>query len=620
MVGNLVEEEKESNKRESMNYLESLFYSLRDITKERWFKVDMLAILAGLAGGIGAVLFRGMIAINQKIFFGTLLPQISFSASKYNLGLIALPALGGLIIGPIIYKVSPETKGHGVPEVMEALNLRGGRIRTRVAFIKILVSSITIGSGGSAGREGPIAQIGSSVGSMVGQRYKLTERDIRLLVVCGAAAGIAATFNAPLGGVLFGLEVLYRRIEPLDAIPILLASVVGTSVAISILGPSPSLTVPPFPFPKVQELGLYLIFGLIFGVISFVWVRIFYKIEDFFDEVKIIPPQYRLAVGGLFVGMLGIISLNILGINYAETANNPKIMGLINDNIMGVGYGGVDLAMLGGLPLTLLFILGLLKIFSTSFTIGTGGSGGIFAPSLYIGTMLGGALGLTFHNYFPNLVETPTAYSLVGMGALFAGAASAPLTCIIFIPEMARNFNLFLPLMLACSTSYAVAHVLLKGSSIYTLKLERRGVKIREEWAPTLEKIKVEDAMNTNLVTISQNDYLADLHDIMLERHHLGYPVVDGNKLSGIITFDDLIKVPLDERNGVLISEIMTKNLIVTYPDETLQKALEKLHRNDIGRLPVVEKDNPEKLVGIITRSDILRALEIAVLKEREMY
>ncbi|MFQ6051821.1 MAG: chloride channel protein [Candidatus Hydrothermarchaeota archaeon] len=614
-----MKEEKVSPRKGSMRNLTSIYCSLRDITKERWFKVDMLAILAGLAGGIGAIVFRGMIAINQKIFFGTILPEISLFAGNHNLSLILLPALGGLIIGPIIYKVSPETKGHGVPEVMEALSLRGGRIRTRVAFVKIIVSSITIGSGGSAGREGPIAQIGSSVGSIIAQRYKLTERDVRLLVVCGAASGIAATFNAPLGGVLFGLEVLHRRIEPLDAIPILLASVIGTSVAISVLGPNPSLVVPPFPFPRVQELGLYLIFGLIFGLISFIWVKIFYLVEDFFDEIKFIPPQYRLAVGGIFVGIFGIISMSIIGINYGGT-NNPEIMRLINDNIMGVGYGGMELAIAGGLPLALLLVLGLLKICSTSFTIGSGGSGGIFAPSLYIGSMLGGAMGLTFHNLFPHLVKTPTAYCLVGMGALFAGAASAPLTCIIFIPEMAKNFNLFLPLMLACSTSYAVSHVLLKGSSIYTLKFERRGVKIREEWAPTLEKIKVEDAMNTNLITVSQNRCLADLHDIMLEKHHLGYPVVDGNRLVGIITFDDLIKIPLERRDKVLISEIMSKNLIVTYPDESLQKALDKLHKNDIGRLPVVDRKNPDKLIGIITRSDILRALEIAVSREREMH
>jgi len=426
---------------------------------ERIGIVDILGLMAGLAGGLGAVIFRFMIDFNHRLFFDLILPNIPFNTGDTNFGIIFLPAIGGLIAGPIIFAFAYETRGHGVPEVMEAIHLRSGRIRKRVAVIKVIVSSITIGSGGSAGREGPIAQIGATMGSILGRLFHLREDDVKLLIVCGMSAGIAGTFNAPLGGALFGLEVIYREFRPLDAVPIILASVVGAAVASAFFGLKPAFQAPPLPFTNPVELFFYFILGLCFGLVAVLWVKIFYAIEDLFIILKI-HPRFKPAIGGLLTGCIGV-QFPLYG-------------------IMGVGYEGINLALIGTFPLILLLILGILKIFATSFTIGSGGSGGVFAPSLFIGTMLGGAFGLLFHGAFPEIIQYPFTYSLAGMGALFAGAARAPLTCMIIIPEMTNDWSLLPPLMLSCVTSFLISSFLLRASSIYTLKLERRGVKLKE--------------------------------------------------------------------------------------------------------------------------------------------
>ena len=421
--------------------------------------LNVSGAIVGILGGIGAIVFRMMISFNRWLFFEFLLPKLPLHWAGLNWGVMLMPALGGLIIGPVILRLAPETKGHGVPEVMEAVALKGGRIRRRVAFLKILVSSITIGSGGSAGREGPIAQIGASLGSLIGEHINLDSRDRRLLVVCGLSSGIAGTFNAPLGGMLFGLEVLYRGIEPLNAVPVALASVMGAAVVTAYYGPKPSFIAPPtLTFSNPVELVFYLLLGLIFGVISVVWVKTFYAVESLFERLKIYD-GYKQAIGGLATGIIGMF--------------------LIPYGVMGVGYEGINMVLAGKLGLTLLLVLGIAKMVATSFTIGSGNSGGVFAPSLYMGAMFGGALGLLFDMIFPNVITEPFTYSLAGMAALFAGAAQAPLSMIIMIPEMSNDYSLLPPIMASSVTSFAIAHLLLRGSSIYTLKLERRGVRIR---------------------------------------------------------------------------------------------------------------------------------------------
>jgi CIC family chloride channel protein len=555
----------------------------------------ILAVVVGLCGGVGAIIFRFMISINRKIFFQWFLNLVSINISNWNLGIILLPVIGALIVGPIISRVAIETKGHGVPEVMEAVHLYGGKIRSRVAFIKVLVSSITIGSGGSAGREGPIAQIGSSLGSLIAQKLNLSERYRKLLVGCGMASGIGATFNAPLGGALFSMEVLMKEYNAISATAIILSSVVGTTFASIWLGSSPAFHLfKPLEFNHPLELIFYLLMGLIFGILSVIWVKTFYKIEDFFDNKVKIPLSLKPALGGFFTGILGVFTISY--------------------GILGVGYEGIDLALAGKLSLTLLITLGILKILSTSFTIGSGGSGGIFAPSLFIGAMFGGAFGILFNFFFPQIAITPMTYALVGMGALFAGAANAPLTCIVMIPEMTRDYSLLPAMMAACVSSYLISFVFMKDN-IYTLKLLRRGVSLDTD--NILSEIRVKDVMTKKVETLESKMKVHELIKLMLkEGHgHMGYPVMKNNKLFGIITFDDIQDSDTDES----IEELCTRNVITIYPKNTVQKAVRLMQEYGIGRLIVVDEEDKDKILGIISRTDILKAYNQMVKLKREL-
>ncbi|HEX54722.1 MAG: chloride channel protein [Candidatus Altiarchaeales archaeon] len=552
-----------------------------------------LAIMVGIIGGLAAILFRILIEFFHDIFFDYLLSLISFDLLGHNLSIILLPAIGGLIVAPIIAKIAIEAKGHGIPEIMESIHLHGGRIRGRVGFVKALASSITIGSGGSAGSEGPIGQISASLGSLIGQKLNLPERRIKLLTVCGVAAGIGATFNAPLGGAIFAMEVLLTEIETISATSIILSSVVGTTLAEIWLGPSPAFKLTPelsmyHPFSPPGhpiELLFYLTMGLIFGLIAILWVRILYLIEDFFDSLRI-NFYFKPAIGGLLTGVLGLF--------------------FIDYGILGAGYESVDVALAGRISLSLLILLGILKILSTSFTIGSGGSGGIFAPSLFIGAMFGGAFGLILNQIFPEIVKFPMAYALVGMGALFAGAAGAPLTCIIMIPEMAGNYFLIPAMMVACVSSYLVFSVFSR-ENIYTLKLVRRGIAIDVDHV--LSEVKVRDIMTKKIDSVNEDMRIPDLIKKMLREGHTGYPVIKDNELIGIVTFRDLSEADMNERVG----DICTREVFTIGPNASAQDAVRMLFDKGVGRLIVTDEKNPKKILGIISRTDILKAYQTMI-------
>jgi CIC family chloride channel protein len=564
----------------------------------KWLLLDLLGAVAGIVGGLGAIVFRVTLDFNRWLFFDLLLPKISVYAYGFNWAYIVLPILGGLIIGPIIMKFAPETKGHGVPEIMEAVALKGGKIRKRVAFLKIFASSVTISSGGSAGREGPIAQIGASIGSFIGETLNLDAHEIRLLVVCGLAAGIAGTFNAPLGGALFGMEILYRGIGLFNAIPVIFASVIGAATVSSYYGTSPSFNAPAsLTFTNPSELIWYLLLGLIFGVISILWVKLFYGVEDGFDKLRI-NSRYKFAIGAAMAGLIGVFY--------------PTY------GIMGVGYEGINQALVGSFAITLLLTLGVLKMVATAFTIGSGGSGGIFAPSLYIGAMFGGALGLIFQFIAPGMISQPFTYSLAGMAALFAGAAQAPLNVIIMIPEMSNNYSLLAPIMISSVTSFMVAWLFMRGSSIYTLKLERRGVKLKMGRSFVLEYVTVGEIMTKNVISVRADMPLSALELLVEESHHQGFPVTEKGRLVGMVTVNDITKVAMDNREKTQVKDVLTESLTVTSPDATVQTALDDMCKRNVGRLPVVDQGDPMHLVGIITRSDIVRAYDMATARAAE--
>jgi CIC family chloride channel protein len=555
-------------------------------------QVTLLAIFTGVFGGIGAVIFRLMIQMNNTLFFGTF---SRFTSS--SIGLFIIPILGGLLVGQITSRVAWETKGHGVPEIMEAVELEHGVIRPRVPFAKVIASSICIGSGGSCGREGPIAQIGAGFGSIMGVKLHLRESDMRTLVVAGVSAGIAATFNAPLGGILFGIEIiLLGRLSPRSFIPICLAVITGMSVSTYFLGTTPAFVVPAYRHEHPLEILFYLLLGLMCGLVSVGWVRGFYLIEDLFEKLPL-RNDLKPALGGAIVGLISIIG-------YEE--------------VQGVGYETIEAVIKNNLLVESLLLLCLFKIVATACSIGSGGSGGVFAPSLFVGAMLGGAYGYFVVRVIPE--ASAGAYAVVAMAAVFAGAARAPLTMIFMTMELTRDYQMVLPIIAAVAVSYLVSEALME-ENIYTLKLLHRGVNLRAaQYKDSLDVVTVGEAMRKREEIL--HFHPEDTQEYILQCHTSGdyvykrYPVLalDNHHLLGVVTLGQIVDMIETDSFPGTIGDIMIKGdqMAVVYAKETLHHALNQLVRYGVNSLPVLSskrEPNPE-FVGLISRTDILVALE----------
>lgn len=552
----------------------------------------ILIILVGLASGLGAVLFRWMISGFNTAFFDGGETAFGFLGKYY---VIILPALGGLLVGLLIHFLAREAKGHGVPEVMIAVNAKGGRIRSRVAAIKALASSICIGSGGSAGREGPIVQIGSSVGSAVGQWFKLPEDWVKLLVACGAAGGISATFNAPIAGIFFALELILRRFTARNFIFVGLSSVTAASVAYVFFGTSPTFTqIPEYTWSSGWEIPFYIVLGIIAAFVALGFVRVLYKCEDIFNGWRF-PDYLKPAIGGIAVGA----------------------MGLFYPHLFGVGYEGAEVAILGGFGVGVLLAMCLLKILATSLTIGSGGSGGIFAPSLFIGAMLGAAIGMGANALFPGIGAEPGAYALVGMGAVFAAAAYAPITAILILFEMTREYLIILPLMMAVLTSTFIARRISR-ESIYTMKVRRKGIRITEGEMDPLQFVTVGEVMSRDFPTVSPKMPITELATELERTGHHGFPVIDDEgRLYGCVTLSD-VEEGLERGNPDLkVRDIATRNPVTAYPEQSVRDILLRLGTMDVGRIPVVARDDPSRLLGVLRRHDIIRAYRKAAAEAK---
>ena len=567
----------------------------------------VLAVVVGMLAGLGAVAFRWMIRGFGWLFFNRGAALFDFLGDYY---VIVLPALGGLVVGLLIYFLAREAKGEGPPEVMEALALRGGRIRQRVAVVKALASSICIGSGGSVGREGPIVQIGSSVGSTIGQWLRLPEDWVRTLLLCGAAGGISATFNAPIGGVLFALEVLERRFVGRHFGFIVISSVTADLIAHRLLGTDPSFIIPSYNMASNWEVPLYVVLGIVAALVAVVFVRFFYRCQDFFNiNVRRVPAYIKPALGGLVVGAIGFFYPEAFGVGYGRSYGPGGAL---------LQSGALDLALIGQLGLLTLIALLFLKMVATSVTLGSGGSGGVFAPSLFIGSMLGGVFGVTAHWLFPTVtgseVEASGAYALVGMGAFFAAVVRGPMTAIILLFEMTRNYALILPLMTAVIISTFVARAFSR-ESIYTLGLTRRGVDIhRREEADIMRSITVGDIMTRDFPTVPLSMSISEVMDRLHDSGHHGFPVLDeSGDFSGIVTLQD-VEAALSKKDASLtVGDIANRSPIVAYPDQSVHDALARLGGRDVGRLPVVDRGNPKRLLGVLRRHDVTRAYAKAV-------
>jgi CIC family chloride channel protein len=420
-----------------------------------------LALVIGAGAGGGAIVFRWLITTFTRIMSG----HADYSDAGHapnpivpGLGMwfvLAAPVVAGLVYGPLVQRFAPEARGHGVPEVMAAVAERGGRIPPQVTVVKAVASALCIGGGGSVGREGPIVQIGSAWGSTLGRITRVAEHRLRVLVACGAAGGIAATFNAPIAGPFFAMELILRDFAAESFGAVVLSSVAASVIGRAAFGNHPFLDLPAFALRSGWEYLLFALLGVVIGAVGVVFSRVLYWIEDACDWLWRGPEWLRPAVGGVFLG--GLL--------------------LLLPQMYGVGYPVLDHAVAGQYVLWFLLVLMLGKMVATSLTIGIGGSGGVFAPSLFIGATGGTAFGILVHDLAPAVTAAPGMYGLIGMGAAFAGATRAAITAVIILFELTGEYTIILPLMLAVVAATVVSSVLSK-QTIYTLKLTRRGVDL----------------------------------------------------------------------------------------------------------------------------------------------
>lgn len=550
-----------------------------------------LALLVGAGAGAGAVVFRYLIFGFTEVFTG----RADYSdagrvASPHFPGLgiffvILVPVLGGLVYGPIVERYAKEARGHGVPEVMLAIAERGGRIGPQVAVVKSLASALCIGSGGSVGREGPIVQIGSALGSSIGQALRISDARLRLLVACGAAGGISATFNAPIAGVFFGLELILRDFATESFGVVVLASVTADVIGRAAFGSTPFLSLPTFHLAAPVGYLFYAVLGIFAGVTGVAFIRVLYGTEDLLDRLWRGPEWLRPGAGGVLLGLL-LLAL-------------PQMY--------GVGYPVLEAGVRGQYVLWFLLVLLVGKLAATSLTIGIGGSGGVFAPSLFMGAMLGTAYGLVAQHLFGGAVGPAGAYGLVGMGAVFAGAARAPITAVLIIFELTGDYKIILPLMAAIALATGVS-ALLSKETIYTLKLRRRGIDLlRGKAANLMELLTVADAMQPLPVTLTPEVPLDVIIDRLAAEGRDALPVADpdGTYRGTVIARD----VEDSARENALEASAgsLARAVPILHPDQSLEQALGLLVRQDRSGLPVTSTED-SRILGWLTHRDVLAA------------
>ena len=572
----------------------------------------LIALLVGLGTGIGAVIFRYLITFFEFVGYSWI--PTTFPALG-NLTVVIVPAVGGLIVGLLIYNFAQEAKGHGVPEVMEAVALHGGKIRPVVALIKSLASAISIGSGGSVGREGPIVQIGSSIGSTLGQKLHLSDEKIRILVACGAAGGIAATFNAPIAGVIFALEVIVGEFSVRHFSLVVISSVAASIVGQAVFGDIPAFLIPvEYGITSLWEFSFYPILSVLAALLGVLFVKSLYWAEDLFGDWKGVPEWLKPMIGGILLGGLALLYPILTGIHWE---GQPQIF--------NVGYDVIEDALAGNLVLGVALAFLFMKLLATILTLGSGGSGGVFAPSLFMGAMLGTVFELGVRKIFPSIIAPPGAYALIGMAATFTAAAHAPITAVIILFELTGDYRIILPLMLTVVITTIVSQQLLKGESIYTLKLSRRGVHLsRGRDVDILEGVLVKEVMSHDFNVISMNDNLSNLSILLNQTSSHGVVVLDeGGKLFGIVTVSDLRNAISSNSNlgETKVKDVATKraDLLITYPNETIGQALYRMGSRGLGRLPVISRDAPGQILGLIRRQNIIRAYHLALTRRSEI-
>jgi CIC family chloride channel protein len=550
----------------------------------------LLATAIGLLTGVAAIGLRWMISAAQWLFFdqGGRLSDV-FGPVPEWLPPVLAPAIGMVIVSWMVRRWAPEAQGHGIPEVQFAVRQRGGRIRPRVAFVKALGSALSIGSGGSVGREGPIVQIGSSIGSTVGQVAGLGASEVRILVAAGAGAAIGGTFNAPIAGVLFAMEVILGGFASRSFGLVVVSSVAAVAVVQAAVGTEPAFSVEHFTLVSNWELALYLGLGVITGIVALVYVWMVYQAEERFERWGI-AAWTKALMGGLAVGVIGTFG---------------------STHIFGVGHEGVELALAGALGVGLMAMLVLLKVLATSITLGAGGSGGVFAPALFIGAMTGGAFGSVMGDLFPTITASPGAYALVGAAAVFGAAAHAPMTAIVILFEMTDNYLIILPLMLSVVLAQFVAsHI--RPDSIYSIKLRRLGgFRPLAGEMGTLDILIVADAMEEEVESVPESMDLDELTELARDEHVRSWVVLDEEeRLAGMVAIADLERSIVAGETDKTVGDVMTTAVETTFPAETLRNAFGRFSASGAYQMPVVDPEDMSRVVGVLKRSEMIWAFK----------
>jgi len=592
-----------------MNFLGALNRTFQQSYMGKW---AVLGVLIGTIAGVGALAFYFLIQLSTNLILGGITgyyppgpaaePQPLVSINP-NFLLVPLSTIvGGLIAGLLVYSLAPEAEGHGTDEAIAAFHQKDGRLRRRVPIVKAFASAFTIGSGGSGGREGPTAQIAAGFGSFISDVFKLAVKDRRIAVAVGIGAGIGSIFKSPFGGAILSAEILYcggdYEVEAL--IPAFIASPVGYIIFASVTGFTPIFGTLMYEFTEPRNLLIYALLGIVCGLVGRLYTTTFYFTRKFFASLSI-SKFVRPMVGAAVAGVIAIFFPQVIGLGYGflQYLIDGKLY-LITTNFFTI-------------PLIATLILLIpLKIVATSFTVGSGGSAGVFAPSLVIGGFVGATFWVVTSSLIPGWITVPAPLVIIGMMALFAGVGRVPIAVILMVSEMTGTLALLAPAMVAVVLAYFVTG---PKYTIYRSQVLRRSESPahRGEYnVPLLKRIYVIDAMNPHVLSLSPEDSVKKAYQMMLDKDFRGIPIVESERLVGIVTMSDLLRIPREKMNSTDLKSIMTRNLLVAYPDESLLDVLNKMTQNGVGRLPVIARET-NKLIGIITRIDVIRSYEKAV-------
>ncbi|WDN89193.1 chloride channel protein, CIC family [Desulfosarcina sp. BuS5] len=558
-------------------------------------------ILIGLIAGLGAIAFHYLCQIGihfcMDMMAGYQPPApagehhlFQPSGASFNrIILLLLPAFGGILSGWLVYTFAPEAEGHGTDAAIDAYHRRAGFIRGRVPFIKTLASAITLTSGGSGGREGPIAQIGAGFGSFLATTLKLSDRQRRIMMAAGIGAGVGSIFRAPLAGALFAAEVLYRdpEFESEVIIPAGMSSVVAYCVFCLQFGWGSLFDSPDFVFRNPLELGPYVVLAFVLAITGLFYIKIFYGITKIFKAFKI-PNHIKPAIGGLCTGIIGYFL--------------PQTLAF--------GYGFAQKTLYNELAVGFLLCLAIGKIFTTSFSIGSGGSGGVFGPSIVIGGAMGGVVGKLFHQIMPGVVTHPGAFVVVGMAGFFTSVSNTPISTIIFVSEMTNSYHLLLPSMLVCSVAYLIS----KKWTIYEKQVKNKidsPAHTGEFFVDVLQTIKIKDLMHLvpKVSLIPQDMPFLEFKKYFSNTKQHYFPIMDNDKrLIGIFSSTDIRGVLFspDIEHLVVMKDIAVSEIIFTTPQDDLNSALRKFTTKNINSLPVVQEDDHGILLGMLNRREVI--------------